>query len=356
MNYDKYIFLDYENTKDINIDIINEKVKMVIIIGENEDKIPVDLIKKTQPFGNSIEWLQIKNKGNKNALHFFIVYFLGHYISNQEEFIIYSENKDYDPLIEYLQNKNINVRRIVHFRQINENAKNSFFRNLFRYISALWNKMTVIQKIIFIGIILAVIGGFVAFVSISTSPNMFVVIYTSMLDEDVRYRITDRINELGYKTSIDAYGTIMAKDAAIARKIQNILIQEDLTPKGIDRFLIFDIDDDWFIPDFERSFYFFRAERQFYRVQTQMVKDHIRALDGVDDADVSIVFPKGRRFQESITASVTIIPRPGSDITKNRKKIEGIQKIIKYAVDGLKDENIIITDQRGLVLNDFWSE
>jgi flagellar M-ring protein FliF len=57
--------------------------------------------------------------------------------------------------------------------------------------------------------------------------------------------------------------------------------------------------------------------------------------------------------QNPVTASVIITPRPGSDITQNRKKVEGIQKILKFAVEGLLDENIVITDQNGLVLNDF---
>jgi flagellar M-ring protein FliF len=33
--------------------------------------------------------------------------------------------------------------------------------------------------------------------------------------------------------------------------------------------------------------------------------------------------------------------------------VEGIQKILKFAVEGLIDDNIVITDQSGLVLNDF---
>jgi len=35
MDYDKYIFLDYKNIKNINFDNINEKVKLVIIIEKN---------------------------------------------------------------------------------------------------------------------------------------------------------------------------------------------------------------------------------------------------------------------------------------------------------------------------------
>jgi hypothetical protein len=123
MDYDKYIFVDYENVQDINIDIIDNKIKMLIIVGETQNKIPINLIQKTQPYGNSIEWLQIKSSGKKNALDFFIVYFLGYYISNSnnKEYIIYSKDTGYDPLIEYLRAKNINVIRIVSFKQINKN-------------------------------------------------------------------------------------------------------------------------------------------------------------------------------------------------------------------------------------------
>ena len=87
-----------------------------------------------------------------------------------------------------------------------------------------------------------------------------------------------------------------------------------------------------------------------------MITDHIKAVDDVDDANVTIVWPDRELFrsdQNPVSASVIITPRPGSDITQNRKKIEGIQKILKFAVEGLKDENIVITDQSGIPLNDF---
>jgi len=123
MDYEKYILVDYENVQDISIDIIDKKVKMLIIVGEIQNKIPIKLIQKTQPFGDSIEWMQIKSGGKKNALDFFIVYILGYYISiqNNKEYIIYSKDSGYDPLIEYLRGKNINVKRIVSLKQIDQN-------------------------------------------------------------------------------------------------------------------------------------------------------------------------------------------------------------------------------------------
>ncbi|MDR2481577.1 MAG: hypothetical protein LBD07_04710 [Spirochaetaceae bacterium] len=134
MEYDAYILVDYENVQDINTDIINEKIKMLIIVGENQKKIPVSLIQMTQPYGDSVEWIQIRSFGKKNALDFFLVYFLGYYTSQykNKEYIIYSKDTGYDPLIEYLKLKNFDIKRIVSFKQLNSsfiNSQNDFGQN-----------------------------------------------------------------------------------------------------------------------------------------------------------------------------------------------------------------------------------
>ena len=66
--------------------------------------------------------------------------------------------------------------------------------------------------------------------------------------------------------------------------------------------------------------------------------------------------PQDKLFQSEqnpVTASIILYPKPGSDISTNRKKIEGIQKVLKYAVEGLTDDNITIADNSGNILNDF---
>ena len=105
MEYEKYILVDYENVQDINTDIIDNNTKLLIIMGENQNKIPIELIQKIQPFGNSIKWLQIKSDKKKNALDFFIAYFLCCFISTQinKDYIIYSKDTGYDPLINYIK-------------------------------------------------------------------------------------------------------------------------------------------------------------------------------------------------------------------------------------------------------------
>jgi flagellar M-ring protein FliF len=215
-------------------------------------------------------------------------------------------------------------------------------------IKSLWGKWSLVQRIILVGIVLAAIVGVGVLVGVSSSPAMVPVIDTPIRNEETLDRIIARINEEGVKTSISPAGILLVSDEETARRIRSILIREDLIPSGTDPWSIFDRER-WTITDFERNV-------NLQRAITQMITDHVKALDDVDNAVVDIVNPKRELFQADqnpVTASVIITPKPGSDIIENRKKIEGIQKILKFAVEGLKDENIVITDQNGIILNDF---
>jgi flagellar M-ring protein FliF len=215
-------------------------------------------------------------------------------------------------------------------------------------IRGLWAKWSLVQRIILGAIVAVVIGGLIALFSLSSVPTMVPVIDVAIQDEMTRDRIITRINEEGIRAEVNAAGIIQVADEATARRLRSLLIREDLIPTGTDPWAIFD-QDRWTITDFERDI-------NFRRAHTKMVTDHIKALDEVDDANVSVVFPERALFsseQNPTTASVIITPKPGSDITENRKKIEGIQKLLRFAIEGLTDDNIVITDQAGNILNDF---
>ncbi|WP_304223823.1 flagellar basal-body MS-ring/collar protein FliF [Gracilinema caldarium] len=225
---------------------------------------------------------------------------------------------------------------------------NEWLQKFIEQIKTLWGKWTLVQRLILIGIVVAALVAIVVMVRVSATPTMVPIIDAPIKDETARDRIITRINEEGVKTSVSSTGVIMVSDEKTARRLRSILIREDLIPSGTDPWAIFDRDR-WTITDFERNV-------NLRRAITQMVTEHVKALDDVDDANVTIVMPERQLFQADqnpVTASVIITPRPGSDIATNRKKIEGIQKILKFAVEGLTDENIVITDQNGLVLNDF---
>jgi flagellar M-ring protein FliF len=193
-----------------------------------------------------------------------------------------------------------------------------------------------------------VIGGIIALFSVSSTPSLVPVIDAPIKDETALYRIMTRINEEDVKVTVNAAGIVQVADEPTARRMRAILIREDLIPANTDPWNIFD-KERWTLTDFERDVNFQRAQRQ-------MITDHIKSIDDIDDANVVFTFPARELFasdQNQVSASVMIIPKPGSDIAQKRKKIEGIQKLLKYAIEGLKDENIVITDQTGMQLNDF---
>jgi len=225
---------------------------------------------------------------------------------------------------------------------------NDIIKKILGNIVDVWGKLSMLKRMIFIGIVVVVVVGIVALFSVSSSPSMTSVIDAPIRDQDARDRIVLRINEEGVRASVNAAGLVQVSDESTARRMRAILIREDLIPRGIDPWAIFDTHR-WTTTDFERNV-------NFRRAQTQMITEHIRAIDDVDDANVVVEIPENRLFasdQNPVTASVIITPKPGSDITINRKKIEGIQKLLKFAIEGLRDEHIVITDQSGVVLNDF---
>jgi len=223
-----------------------------------------------------------------------------------------------------------------------------FFKKILGHIKNLWGKWTIFQRLLLIGIVVLLIAGVVAMFGVSSKPSFVPVYTTPITDPAALDNIVRRIENEGVKTIVSSNGVVQVADENTARRMRAILISEDLVPKGMDPWAIFDTER-WTATDFERNV-------NFRRAQTQMITNHIKALDDVDNANVTIVVPDRTLFaadQNPVSASVVITPRPGSDITTNRKKVEGIQKLLKYAIEGLRDENIVITDQNGLILNDF---
>jgi flagellar M-ring protein FliF len=225
---------------------------------------------------------------------------------------------------------------------------NDFFKRLFDQAKALWAKWTPIQKLILGGVVLAAIIAVVVLVRVSAAPTMVKLLGTPIKTEDELRLITSKLDAENIPYSVGDNNQLFVKDQKTALRAKGILIRDDLIPKGTDPWAIFDVQK-WTTTDFERNV-------NLRRAIIGQVTQQIEALDDVDKASVTLVMPEKELFQEDqkpVTASVILFPKPGSDLAQNRKKVEGIQKILKFAVEGLKDENIVITDQNGIVLNDF---
>lgn len=225
---------------------------------------------------------------------------------------------------------------------------NDFLKKLMDQIKTLWGKWSWVQRLTLIGVAVATVAAIFLMMTLSAQPSRVALIGSAIADPQAVLAITARLDQesISYTTSED--GRIYVSDTKTAQRARAILFRENLIPSGVDPWAIFDVER-WTITDFERDI-------NKRRAITKALEQHIGALEDVDAVSIELVMPEDKLFKEDqkqTTASVRITPKPGSDIAVNRKKIEGIVKLITFAVEGLKAENIVVTDQAGVQLNDF---
>jgi flagellar M-ring protein FliF len=225
---------------------------------------------------------------------------------------------------------------------------NDFVKRIREQLKGLWTRWSRTQKIILFSIIGAGILALILLFSFSATPAMVPLISSPVKDQDARMQIGAKLDEMQVKYQLRPDNIFYVADELTARRVRVVLNQENLIPKGTDPWALFDMER-WTTTDFERDV-------NLQRAITKQLEQHIMSLDDVDNVSVTLVVPKTELFaadQKPTSASIILTPKPGSDLVTNRKKIEGIQRLIKVAVAGLTDENIVITDQTGMQINDF---
>jgi flagellar M-ring protein FliF len=225
---------------------------------------------------------------------------------------------------------------------------NEWVRKLVDQLKGLWGKWSATQKLILFAVLGAAVLAIFLIVSFSAAPAMVPLIGVPIKDEDDLARIVTKLDEEGAGYQLTPENRILVADEKTARRMRAILIREDLIPPSTDPWAIFDVER-WTLTDFERDV-------NLRRAITSSLEQHVLALEDVDAVSVTLVTPERELFaedQKPVTASVIVTPRPGSDFRENRKKIEGVEKLIQFAVGGLSKENIVITDQNGIQLNNF---
>jgi flagellar M-ring protein FliF len=225
---------------------------------------------------------------------------------------------------------------------------NEWWKRVREQLKGLWSRWNRTQRLVLFSIIGASVLAIILLIALSGSPAMVALISSPITNVDDRLQIGAKLDDLQVRYQLRSDNIFYVADDLTARRVRMILNEENLIPKGTDPWALFDTQS-WTTTDFERNVNLQRA------IQRQLTQ-HIMAIDGVDNASVILQIPPTELFtqdQKPETASIQITPKPGSDLTTNRKKIEGIQRLIKMAVAGLQDENIVITDNTGVQLNDF---
>jgi len=225
---------------------------------------------------------------------------------------------------------------------------NDWLKRIREQLSGLWSRWNGTQKIILFSIIGASILAIILLFALSATPAMVPLITNPITDTDARLQIAAKLDQMQVAYQLRPDNVFYVADEKTARRVRVVLNEENLIPKGTDPWALFDMEK-WTTTDFERDV-------NLQRAVTKQLEQHIMALDDVDNVSVTLVVPKTELFQadqKPTSASIILTPKPGSDISTNRKKIEGVQRLIKMAVAGLLDENIAITDQTGVQINDF---
>ena len=110
------IFLiDFENVQPSGVGrLVPGTCRIMLFLGQNQNKVPVELTRALQPFGADVEYLNISGNG-PNAVDFHIAFYIGHLAQKHPgaKFAIVSGDTGFDPLVRHLSGTlQIGCRRI----------------------------------------------------------------------------------------------------------------------------------------------------------------------------------------------------------------------------------------------------
>lgn len=120
MSRTNYIFVDFENVRETDLDrIANKPVKVVFVLGDRHKSLPVELVKKLLKYAGQVELIETGRSG-KNALDLVLAEHMGEVrkADPQGYFHIVSQDKGFDALIGHLKSNGSLARRQAGFSQI----------------------------------------------------------------------------------------------------------------------------------------------------------------------------------------------------------------------------------------------
>jgi len=115
-----YIFVDYENVQDVDLDLIAGKpVKVFLIIGSRQKSLPYALAKQIHKYHDQVELIESEG-ASQNALDLVLAYYVGVYAKADPKgyFHVLSRDKDYNALIKHLRTNEIRACRDEVFAKV----------------------------------------------------------------------------------------------------------------------------------------------------------------------------------------------------------------------------------------------
>ena len=115
----KYILIDYENVKAVDLEPIFDKpYHLMVFVGASQTRISTDFAMQVQNL-RAAEYVRISGNGH-NALDFHIAYMIGRLAEREPDasFHIVSKDRGFDPLINYVKGRNTKITRVGDLYEI----------------------------------------------------------------------------------------------------------------------------------------------------------------------------------------------------------------------------------------------
>ena len=120
MSRTNYIFVDFENVQETELDrIAGKPVKVALVLGERHKSLPVELVKKLLKHKAQVELIETR-RSSKNALDLVLAQHIGEAKKADPHgyFHIVSKDKDFDALIGHLKDQDTLAARHAAFSEI----------------------------------------------------------------------------------------------------------------------------------------------------------------------------------------------------------------------------------------------
>ncbi|HEX3020506.1 MAG TPA: flagellar basal-body MS-ring/collar protein FliF [Chitinispirillaceae bacterium] len=222
-----------------------------------------------------------------------------------------------------------------------------FFKQLISQLSAIWQKLSLQQKIVTTSLVAFTLLGMIGLLMWSQSGGKkeagFKVLYSD-LELDKAATVTEALQKANYKYKLDNNGRTIMVEAKQLYEVRMSLAREGLPGKSGLGYELFD-KTNLGMTDYVQKLNARRAlEGELQRT--------IEGLEEVKSARVHIVIPEPTIFldaQKDAKASVVLKCLPGRQLGK--EQIRGITNLISSSVDGLKPQNISVVDYGGKLLS-----
>ncbi len=225
---------------------------------------------------------------------------------------------------------------------------NEWLKKVIEKAKDFWKNSSVIKKVILFSVIAVIVIAVVLAAKVSARPSTVRLFNASVTNENTRSQILDRLSELNVSADIDDNGYINIDRNADKRKVVSILMSEGLTPSSWDPFQEY-YNRSWSATDAEQNV-------RLKNAITQRLEQQLEVLDDINRAFVTINIPETKLFtadQNPVSAGIVLTLSSRSDLSTNKKKQQNLQRLVLNLVEGLREENLTISDTENNVLNDF---